>query len=106
MRICVFAMNDSLVSQLHSLIRAVDLTRQDVLELTECVIQEYLDQQHAGNSLDKDQYDQQDEHVISVSCDSEGDYIDEEGYIYDIKSRIRIGQKDLKTKEKTMFNVI
>lgn len=96
-------MTDSLVTQLETLVKSVTLTRQDVLELTECIIQEYLTQQQSELGSEEDE---ENERQISVECDDDGDYIDKEGYIYDIKTHIRIGQKDLKTKEKTMFNVI
>jgi len=94
----------SLISQLESIIKPVQLTQQDVLELTECIIHEYLDQQR--KHIHPDEEEEENEQAISVESDSEGDYIDKEGYIYDTKNRIRIGKKDLKTKEKVMYNVV
>jgi hypothetical protein len=94
----------SIVTQLESLLKSVTLSRQDVLELTECVIQEYLNQQEKEMGVHSE--DDDEEQLIDVHLDEDGDYVDEEGYIYDEKTHIRIGQKDLKTKEKTMFNVV
>lgn len=94
----------SLVSQLQSIISNTPLTQQDVLELTECVILEYLTQQRKLMNPDEEQ--DEDDKVISVEDDSDGDCIDKEGYIYDKKSHIRIGQKNLKTKEKVMYNIV
>lgn len=92
---------NSLIFRVESLIKNVTLTRQDVLELTECVIQEYLNQQRC--ELDSDDSD---EEPISVNEDEEGDLIDEEGYIYDKDTHIRIGEKDLKTKKRNMYNIV
>ena len=96
-------MSETLVTQLDALIKSVTLTRQDVLELTECIIQEYLSQQLSNIGNEEDEENEQE---ISVHYDSEGDYIDKDGYIYNLKTHIRIGQKDLKTKKKIMFNVV
>ncbi len=98
---CVIWQMSSIVTQLESLIKTVKLTQQDVLELTECVIHQYLDQQRKEINPSEDN-----ENEISVESDSEGDYIDKEGYIYDTKSHIRIGKKNLKTKEKVMYNIV
>ena len=95
----------SLIAQFESLIKDVQLTRQNVLELTECILNVYLDQQQRKNASESDNNDN-DEEYISVCSDSEGDCIDKEGYIYDTKSHIRIGKKDLKTKEKEMYNIV
>lgn len=104
-------MSDSLVLPFQSLLKTVILTRENVLELTECIIQEYLDQQKTD--ID-DNSEVDNEPIIDVNPDGDGDYIDKDGYIYsitvdskeNIKTGIRIGEKDLKTNKKTMYHVI
>jgi hypothetical protein len=83
------------------------LTLQNVLEIEECVLKSYLEQREKQikESCSNDS-DESSEEAISVESDSEGDYIDKEGNIYNVNSKQLIGKKDLKTKEKVMYNVL
>ena len=93
-------MAESIVNNLRGLLKSVTLSKQDVLELTECIIQEYIEQQENNNEYcDPEQ-------TVKVHKDDDGDIVDDEGFIYDQKLNIRIGEKDLKTKEKIMYNVV
>ncbi len=96
---------NSLSNQVERLLKSSKskLTRQDVLEIVQCVTTVYLDQRE--RDLGADNIDS-DEDAVSVESDSEGDYIDKEGNIYDVETKVLIGKKDLKTKEKTMYNVL
>ena len=96
------SINNTLTSQVESIIKNVKLTRQDVLELTECILQEYIDQQ----LIEHGEREDDDEQKVDVKQDDDGDFIDKDGYIYDIKTHIRIGQKDLQTKEKVMYSIV
>lgn len=101
----------TLLSQLESLLKnSPKLTRQDVLEMTECILQEYLNQQMHIHTTPLTPTSKNDESTnsekVKVEKDKDGDYIDKDGYIYNIDSGIRIGEKDLKTQQKTMYNIV
>lgn len=88
----------SLADKIDILLHQHTLTRQDVIEINERIIQAYLDQTEREMGSDDD--------AVSVHSDSEGDHIDFEGNIYDENTEILIGKKNLKTKKKKMFNVV
>lgn len=97
-------MASALIKDINALVSANKLSLQDVIEINECVLKMYISQrekeirEHCSDDSGGD--------AISVDSDSEGDYIDKNGNIYDISSKELIGKKDLKTKEKTMYNVV
>lgn len=87
----------TLSNEIENLLKEKILTKQDVLEMTERIIQIYLNQQEDFHKNDEE---------ISVESDSEGDYIDNKGNIYDIQTKNLIGKKNMQTKKKQMFNVV
>jgi hypothetical protein len=92
----------SIRDTVYEIISTCKLSLQDVIEINEMLIQTYDTQ--LRESLKTEQ--EEDEEHISVENDSDGDCVDKEGFIYDTTKRTRIGQKDRKTKVKTMYQVV
>ena len=95
---------NTLADRVEILLKQHTLTKQDFMEITERVLQIYIDQREK-EILQEGQISSDDE-AVSVQSDSEGDYIDKKGNIYDVKSKLLIGKKDLNTKKKQMFNLV
>lgn len=75
------------------------LRMRDVMELTQFLIQHYIENKTMETDESHDE-------PIDVHEDEDGDTIDKDGYIYDVKERIRIGQKDLTTGKKVLYKTV
>ena len=75
-----------------------ELQIRDVLEINEYVLRTFLEQKSIQQKVDSNLP------TVEIKQDNEGDYVDKEGFIYDIKTQCRIGEK--KGTEKIIYKVI
>jgi hypothetical protein len=102
----------SLLSQIekwvHSTTTTEPLKLRDVLEIQEYLTKTYIEQtlQQQLQNNDDSEGNGDGEGGLSVEADKDGDYIDKDGFVYDISSNERIGHKDPQSGEKTWFKKV
>lgn len=75
-----------------------ELQIRDVLEINEYVLRTFLEQKSIQQKVDSNLP------TVEIKQDNDGDYVDKEGFIYDIQTQCRIGEK--KGTEKIIYKVI
>ena len=75
-----------------------ELQIRDVLEINEYVLRTFLEQKSIQQKVDSNLP------TVEIKQDNDGDYVDKEGFIYEIQTQCIIGEK--KGTEKIIYKVI
>lgn len=75
-----------------------ELQIRDVLEINEYVLRTFLEQKSIHQKIDTSLP------TAEIKQDNDGDYVDKDGFIYDIQTQCRIGEK--KGTEKIIYKII